>query len=418
MLLTCHEKVLRLAAIDCSSPMSAKTELNTGRREPSAAGMCRPACAISASSPAVLSATVLPPVLGPVMTSTDVGGTSRRSTGTGACCRCWCASSSASSRGNRASTAGMSSGWRAASSSIRPSCDKLGRGGVAEPGEAGLGLHRVEAGRDVDGLLQFGAAAAEPIGQFEQDAMDFLGLLLEQGDDVVVDLDRAERLEEEARAARRAAVHDAGNRRALLGAHQQHVAPVAVGDDLLLQVLRRVTGAEVALERAAQPRALLPQAVANGAQRRARVVEDLAGGVDGAADVSDFALEGGGAADQREQTREAVSGLAADAVYALVHGFEEGGEAEQADGFEGVALLARAARVSSRSAGPRNGMPGASVSRRTASVVVASDSPTSRGSVRRNEGRQALIAQWREREATHDGDDAVELERLERRRDA
>ncbi len=36
--------------------------------------MCRPACAIGASSPAVLSATVLPPVLGPAMTRTRAGG--------------------------------------------------------------------------------------------------------------------------------------------------------------------------------------------------------------------------------------------------------------------------------------------------------------------------------------------------------
>ena len=34
------------------------------------AGTCRPACAITANSPAVLSATVLPPVFGPVTRST------------------------------------------------------------------------------------------------------------------------------------------------------------------------------------------------------------------------------------------------------------------------------------------------------------------------------------------------------------
>ena len=45
--------------------------------------MCSPACASSGSSPAVFSATVLPPVFGPVMTSTWTGGISRMSTGTG-----------------------------------------------------------------------------------------------------------------------------------------------------------------------------------------------------------------------------------------------------------------------------------------------------------------------------------------------
>ncbi len=56
--------------------MSAKTLRNTGIWEPSAAGISSPACAISDSSPAVLSATVLPPVFGPVMTSTLTGGIS------------------------------------------------------------------------------------------------------------------------------------------------------------------------------------------------------------------------------------------------------------------------------------------------------------------------------------------------------
>ena len=41
------------------------------RRPP---GSCSPACAISASSPAVFSATVLPPVFGPVITRHAVGG--------------------------------------------------------------------------------------------------------------------------------------------------------------------------------------------------------------------------------------------------------------------------------------------------------------------------------------------------------
>ena len=67
MFVMCAENVLRLASIDCSSPMSAKIDRKTGSREPSAAGMRSPACAISASSPAVLSATVLPPVFGPVI---------------------------------------------------------------------------------------------------------------------------------------------------------------------------------------------------------------------------------------------------------------------------------------------------------------------------------------------------------------
>ncbi len=78
----CPENVDRLAAIDCSSPMSAKIVRNTGTREPLSAGTCSPACAMAAKRPAVLSATVLPPVLGPATMSTRVGGSSRTSTGT------------------------------------------------------------------------------------------------------------------------------------------------------------------------------------------------------------------------------------------------------------------------------------------------------------------------------------------------
>ena len=105
------ENVETLAVIDCSSPMSANTARKAVTREPGAAGTYRPAFAISASSPAVFSATVLPPVLGPVITSTDCGGTIRISTGTGG------ASVSGSPVPSRRRTAGISSGCRASSSS-------------------------------------------------------------------------------------------------------------------------------------------------------------------------------------------------------------------------------------------------------------------------------------------------------------
>jgi hypothetical protein len=55
-------------------------------------------------------------------------------------------------------------------------------------------------------------------------------------DDLVVDLDGAERLEVEAGTAARTAVDDARNRRAMLGLDDEHVAAVAVADDLILQI--------------------------------------------------------------------------------------------------------------------------------------------------------------------------------------
>ena len=53
----------------CSSPMSAQTFAKTETCEPASAGIWRPDMAISVSSPMVFRHTVLPPVLGPVMTS-------------------------------------------------------------------------------------------------------------------------------------------------------------------------------------------------------------------------------------------------------------------------------------------------------------------------------------------------------------
>ena len=104
MFVMCAEKVLRLASIDCSSPMSANSERNTGRRDPSAAGIRRPDCAISAKRPAVFSATVLPPVFGPVTSRTVAGGMTLIVTG----------------------TAFFTIGWRAACSSNAPSVESAG----------------------------------------------------------------------------------------------------------------------------------------------------------------------------------------------------------------------------------------------------------------------------------------------------
>ena len=56
-----------------------------------------------------------------------------------------------------------------------------------------------------------------------------------------------------------------GMRAAVLGLDEEHVAAVPLGDDLILQILRGVLAAQVRLERAAQPRALLAEAIANAA---------------------------------------------------------------------------------------------------------------------------------------------------------
>ena len=142
-----------------------------------------------------MSATVLPPVFGPVMSSIVAGGMILIVTGTGVL----------EQRMPRRLQLERAVGRQRRLDAV----DRLR--------EARARLQHVELGRRVDRALQIAGARAERVGQREQDAPDLLGFLLLERDDVVVDLDGAERLEEQARAARRRAVHDARNAAAVLG---------------------------------------------------------------------------------------------------------------------------------------------------------------------------------------------------------
>ena len=108
---------------------------------------------------------------------------------------------------------------------------------VHDLGESRASLDDIQLRCDVDCSPQIVRSRAEIVGQRQQDAADFFGLLLFERDDVVVDLDRGQRLEKQARAARRCAVDDARDGGAMLGPDNQDVAPVAIRDDLFLQVL-------------------------------------------------------------------------------------------------------------------------------------------------------------------------------------
>ena len=70
----CAEKVERDCSILCSSPMSAKIFLKMPVALPSLTGTNKPDWIISVNNPIVLSVTVLPPVLGPVITITLISG--------------------------------------------------------------------------------------------------------------------------------------------------------------------------------------------------------------------------------------------------------------------------------------------------------------------------------------------------------
>ncbi len=197
-------------------------------------------------------------------------------------------------------------------------------------------LQHVELGGRLDRPVQLYRAAPEGVGQGKQDPPDLLLLLLFDRDDVVVDLDGAERLEEETGAARRGAVHDAGNRRAVLGPHDQHEAAVALGDDLILQVLRRLAAAQVRLERAAQPRSLLAQAVAQRPERRAGIVDDVARRVDGLADPGRLGPERRGR--RRRLVEEREPARPANGVPRVLDRIEEAGQPQKAPGLERAAF--------------------------------------------------------------------------------
>ena len=254
-------------------------------------------------------------------------------------------------------------------------------------------------------------ARAERVGQREQDAPDFLGLLLLERDDVVVDFDRAERLEKQARAARRRAVHDARNRAAVLGLDDEHVAAVPLGDDLVLQVLRRLLAAQVRLERAAQARALLPQPIANQLQLRARVDRRRRRtGRSCRATCADLALERRGAAarrlEQRERARRAADGRRATRPPSR--------ETRPAP----AAAAASSARPSTASAAR---ICGRSLDARSGNSALRGEVPRGFGRGgeqlrhllrvgRRREPRQPLVAHRRQREAADGLDDAIEFE--------
>ena len=341
-------------------------------------GSCRPACAISGSRPAVFSATVLPPVFGPVMTSTRVGGISMMSTGTSA------PSGSLATvvRSHARPTPGISSGWRAARSSRRPSVDERRLDAVDDRSRSAPSPAARRARSPTStSRCRSSARRAERVGQRQQDAPDLLGLLLLERDDVVVDLDRAERLEKQARAARRAAVHDARNRGAVLGAHHQHVAAVALGDDLLLQVLRRVLAAQVRLERAAQPRALLAQPIADALQlagshgRRPRPTGRSCRRTSAISRLNDAA--GSTIAREDRERRRARGGRP---VRRRLDRLEEVGERERAAAARARGLRPRAHRGSRPDPSARAAGAPVSARKRAVSVVAASAAATAAAS--------------------------------------
>ncbi len=275
--------------------------------------------------------------------------------------------------------------------------------------EARPRLENVELGRHFNRVRQIGGSHAKRVRQREQDAADFLRFLLLERDDVVVDLDGAERLEVEAGAARRRAVHDARNRRPVLGLHDDHIAAIALGDDLILQVLRRVLAAQVRLKRAAQTRALLAESIANDSELGARVVDDIAGVIDLLPHLLGFAFERRRGAARGFETRER-SGGAANRRDGFVDRAQECREVEQSLGFERAAFdrerhenLRHVAGGAQRKQGVRREIFGRLGGRREQLRDLVRVN-------RRREAAEPLVAHRRQREAADHVDDTIELE--------
>ncbi len=185
----CAENVERSAAMDCSSPISASTRSKIpSRADCAATGM--PDCAASTARPTVFSATVLPPVFGPLMTSTvsafvpsavegppisSVSGTMARP------CR----------RSPLSST-----GCRTASSAIAVSCVNTGMHASYSRAKRARANSESNSAIGIRRLLQRRALGGHASGQFLENARDLGGFFFGKLHQAIVQLDGFERLEE------------------------------------------------------------------------------------------------------------------------------------------------------------------------------------------------------------------------------
>ncbi len=228
---------------------------------------------MSAKRPTVLSATVLPPVFGPLMTRTGSSPPTRRLTDTGSFER---------AMPSRSASFGMSSGWRESRSSRSGFGPSTISGGWASMSTARRAIACTASSSPRTEAMSARSSARCPARAVSSCRMrsDLVPLLVLQLHDVVVQLDRGQRLHEEARARARGAVDDPRQLALVLGLQQQHVAVVAGGDDPVLQQPLGVGAAEVALHDARELRPQAQERPADVGELRRGVVGHLARGQD------------------------------------------------------------------------------------------------------------------------------------------
>ena len=215
---------------------------------------------------------------------------------------------------------------------------QLRRDACDQARERGARLNLVDLRGGREGMAQVEGALAQRVGQLEEDPLHLGRLAVAEGDDVVVDLDGAERLEKQARPAARAAVDDARDRVAVLGLDHQHLPAGAFRHDALLQIARRALAPQVGVERGPQPVRLPAQLLADRSQGLRGVVHHAARVVDLRADLRDLAGERAAPLQRGPQRRKRPAVRALDRAPDGVHGREKRGQAAQVTGLERESL--------------------------------------------------------------------------------
>ena len=212
--------------------------------------------------PVVLSATVLPPVFGPLMTITvspppraNVSGTALRP----------CGRSATSSTGLRAA-------------SRRNESPAVNSGTVQSKSRAKRARAKSESRCAISAAAAWSGprSSADPLRQLFQDARDFGDFFVAQLDQTVIEIDRFERLDENRLPRGARAVHYARNGAALGSAHRNHEAVVAERDVVFALFARGLAArAQDAFERPPNFLARLGNPGADALQLRRSIVADF-----------------------------------------------------------------------------------------------------------------------------------------------
>ena len=183
------------------------------------AGTGRPAWAIMASSAVVLSVTVLPPVLGPLMMSWRSAAVSSSVSGT----------TVAAGRAQMPFEQRMAGGFQA---------QQIGRNGrghaVVVAGKAGAGLQAIDQRQHARAFDQAMSVAAHLAGERDKDAVNLGLLFFDQAHQFVVLLDGFQRLDVNRLPRGAGAVNHAADAPLQLGADGNDEAVAANGDEVFL----------------------------------------------------------------------------------------------------------------------------------------------------------------------------------------